>query len=138
MKHTSVNSDNEAQAAHVFPARDGNAAITDDQLIKLHLAVKGIGVDLLETFITVLWSAWLFSTAWLWFVTPLGLPSVSVIQVLGMRVLYKLWFDYKMSPPHDPSQDACDKAWRDLYTRAMVLALGTVIVFSLHRIDMAF
>jgi hypothetical protein len=45
---------------------------------------------ILTVFIWVLWGGYVTSLLWLWFVVPLGVPAISVLQAAGLSILHSM------------------------------------------------
>jgi hypothetical protein len=78
---------------------------------------------------TLLWEAFVLARLWLWFVVPLGLPKLGVVQVAGIDFIatlckYSAAKKAEVKPGEFPGL---------LVMRAGVFLFGFVVCWLLHR-----
>lgn len=102
--------------------------MTDNET-KLLKALLVLGIGIPMSIATVIWSGYVLSVIWRWFMVPLfGLPVLSIPAAIGIDALVTL-----VIPSQKPSKDTEQSTWSAIITGILkpLVMLGVAFIAKL-------
>ena len=80
----------------------------------------------------ILWSGWVAATLWSWFLVPIGVPALTVLQAAGICVILRfLTFNVNLSDLALAVKQSKEEATKQMWmTTGMLIVVPALTLFS--------